>query len=767
MRSLLFRRKSHAGIAGILTFTLFACADHNGPIFPDVTASKSQLSSKVFGEGELLGNIYDEAGQRTTDTRYYFKVIAEDLETAARLNPNHFSNTMWADPSDTTVWMLNYTDPNGGGLCGRSEQDYMNGAGVYPEAHRPGPGLAPSGLEKHCIRPGKYRIQLIHNGSVVPGREFVIDYLAVAKTGTGSTLQITNQSRSGLIEYVEPANYDKTNPWTDTYLHFDLTGVGGHTETAVLHAQNIGTDTLKTSFTDDATLSGYDAEYFRFSVAASSTSWDRNGGQVTGEYLARLFYDVGFPNSADNQTNYYDPRSEYDPANSAAGVMRLHSFGTHVESSRMATVALEIKTPAESSDGPTNTSRPVSITRFACSPTFQSASSFRGADQYVGIGCSERGTNIRYSWEFEPGQWSPETADTLFDFLGYAALTPNPRPVRLKARSIAPGGITSISPPSFISLIDSVLTVTGPSDVWDKTTKTHTSNRPAQWFVRHNPDLDWFVESTQYVSSIQRIWPAGDYTVEVRGEDLRNSGFRRGRQSVTVTSGAMLSANSIASSNESSSENWGFFGGGPWISSGTAAAPRLLRFYELMGMHDQPSRFVTRDWVTALNGPAMEQANGFGVAYTRSATLSKDALLFDFTVTLPSGGGNFVFGMALDPDIGSSAADDESGYDASRGLVYAMDNSAAVGYMLLKGGKNAIYSVDQFGTRRFAPRQPNVAWQLQRTAGARLQNGRSDVQFVLSAAPASTATTYTVVLLRGATVAELQVRADEVLVNTQ
>lgn len=83
--------------------------------------------------------------------------------------------------------------------------------------------------------------------------------------------------------------------------------------------------------------------------------------------------------------------------------------------------------------------------------------------------------------------------------------------------------------------------------------------------------------------------------------------------------------------------------------------------------------------------------------------------------------------------------------------------------MILQGGKNALYSVDQFGTHRFAPLKANAAWQLQRTAGSRLQTGRSDVQFVLSAAATTGATTYTVVMVKGVALVDVQARADEVL----
>lgn len=128
----------------------------------------------------------------------------------------------------------------------------------------------------------------------------------------------------------------------------------------------------------------------------------------------------------------------------------------------------------------------------------------------------------------------------------------------------------------------------------------------------------------------------------------------------------MLNANTVSASNGMSAEDWGLFGGGPWLSSGTVNAPRLVRFYELMGMHDRSSRFVTRDWLSALSASALDEANGFSVSTTRSTVSLKNAMLLDFAVAPPIGGGSFAFGMALDPDLGSNAGDDENGYDATR-----------------------------------------------------------------------------------------------------
>lgn len=419
--------------------------------------------------------------------------------------------------------------------------------------------------------------------------------------------------------------------------------------------------------------------------------------------------------------------------------------------------------PDESADGAVNTTRSVSITRLACTPTLEGTNSYRSADQYVGVGCSARGAHIRYRWEFESGQWTPETADTLYDFLGFGTMSPNPRQVRLKVRNTSTGD-TSVSAPRPVSLVDAVLTASGPALVWDKGTKTYSSSAAAQWFERYNPQLSWTPVSAQYVTSVQRIWPVGNYTVDVRAEDLRSGVLRRGRQPVTVCSPGPCGLMAGPSEAQSGPLEWAFFGGGPWISWGTSASQQILRFYELMGMHDMPSLFTDRNWLSSKASNTID-AGAFRISFARREAGSSDALLVDFSVVPAEGTGSYVFGMALDPDVGTSAANDESGYDSNHRLVFAKDASSAVGYMLLKHAGNALYSVDQYGTHHFAPAARSVNWTAQRAKGVRLHGGLSDVQFVLSGGIETTTATYTLVVLRGSTLAELQSTADAVLAS--
>jgi hypothetical protein len=139
-----------------------------------------------------------------------------------------------------------------------------------------------------------------------------------------------------------------------------------------------------------------------------------------------------------------------------------------------------------------------------------------------------------------------------------------------------------------------------------------------------------------------------------------------------------------------------------------------------------------------------------------------DARVFEFAVT-PSEPGAYVFGMALDPDIGPNPADDASGYDATRGLVYAHDAGAAVGFLLRAGRANTAHSVQQYGVARPSPRLPADVWRAQRAGGVFLLTGARDVQLVVSATARNGPAQYTFAVIRAGTLADLQTKADAVI----
>lgn len=139
-----------------------------------------------------------------------------------------------------------------------------------------------------------------------------------------------------------------------------------------------------------------------------------------------------------------------------------------------------------------------------------------------------------------------------------------------------------------------------------------------------------------------------------------------------------------------------------------------------------------------------------------------DAKVVRFATTAP-GGTAHRFGLAIDPDLGVSAADDRSGYDGSRNLVYAYDDKGAVGFLILDGAKNASVYAEQYGSRRLAPRVVGEARTVHDRTGVQLASGRDDVQ-VLVWKPARRGTAdWTVIILRGDSRNAIGTLADEIL----
>lgn len=134
-----------------------------------------------------------------------------------------------------------------------------------------------------------------------------------------------------------------------------------------------------------------------------------------------------------------------------------------------------------------------------------------------------------------------------------------------------------------------------------------------------------------------------------------------------------------------------------------------------------------------------------------------DARLIRFKTSAPSGQAHR-FGMAVDPDIGRNAANDRSGFDAGRQLVFATDPAMVVGFMIVDATGDTSLSVRQFGARRLAPRVREDAWNTHRLPGVQLTEGEDDVQFLIWKDAVEGTAQWTLVILRGSSVADIQRR---------
>lgn len=318
---------------------------------------------------------------------------------------------------------------------------------------------------------------------------------------------------------------------------------------------------------------------------------------------------------------------------------------------------------------------------------------------------------------------------------------------------------------------DSVVTLSGRLFITDKANNLYQAklnsgpdSLSGWWFERWNPDLHWYPATAEPRYSMNRIWFAGNYTVELRQQDSTAARVRRGRLSITVCNpcGDLLLA--APGSTPTPDQSWSLFGGGPWLSWGTDWARDVVRFYDLQGMPDAPSRFTENSWLDSPGGSEDVSGAPWGVEWRPRPLSLPDARAFDFSTTSPGGAVPYAFGLALDPDLGRNAADDRAGYDASRGLVYVYDGERALGYLLRDAsGADALASVQQYGLARRGPVTRQEAWAAQRAPGVRLLPGSSDVQLLLSAPVRRDAATWTLVMVRAGDVAGLQARADTAL----
>ncbi|MGQ0560583.1 MAG: hypothetical protein ACT443_01765, partial [Gemmatimonadota bacterium] len=200
-------------------------------------------------------------------------------------------------------------------------------------------------------------------------------------------------------------------------------------------------------------------------------------------------------------------------------------------------------------------------------------------------------------------------------------------------------------------------------------------------------------------------------------------------------------------------------GAGPVVSY-SVGKPAVQLYYSLTGNHADGSPFNLPD--ASLDGAGQLVFGGSGsLVWAQQDVTSPDVNVTEYVLTPPSA--RTVFSMAYDLDLGSSAADDQSGYDPARQLVYTYDDDGAAGVVIRRAGSNAIEAVTQYGAKRFAPSTSDRVWTAQRNAGTHLLTGRDDVQFLISTAGVSVTTAFTVYLLRSADVASLKTLADQII----
>jgi hypothetical protein len=300
-----------------------------------------------FGEGELLGDVLLN-GLSTTDSGYYVFLETRNDETDSRLVI--WSGGMWVSPAkhNGRNFMFEWIDPRADGACGnltaylagdttaRSNELHWASATSPPVIRK----------ERHCIRPGQYRLYLSRNAAGEdPIKVVEFDYVPL-RGSPYSALPVTNTS-AGTTDNVEELDYDATSyAWSDVFIHFDVGNPGG-TDAATLYAENEGGDPYLTIFTDQPGLGGTPFDYFRFSSRASTSSTSG-----FGRLLSRLWWDGSF---ASDRSGFYDSHSQ------TTGLIRTHQF-TNVQVSVTRVVGLETMRPSEQPASAASVTRAVAIT---------------------------------------------------------------------------------------------------------------------------------------------------------------------------------------------------------------------------------------------------------------------------------------------------------------------------------------------------------------------------------------------------------------------
>ncbi len=185
-------------------------------------------------------------------------------------------------------------------------------------------------------------------------------------------------------------------------------------------------------------------------------------------------------------------------------------------------------------------------------------------------------------------------------------------------------------------------------------------------------------------------------------------------------------------------------GSGAWIGVRLPTGPHVDRLYSFTGGH------ATRApaWPNALAGdPETVQEAGSHGAFSppraifsrRPLTLDQDAYRVRFALEGGAPSNSFV-GIALDPELGTSAADDSLGFDEESGLVWVADrDSGAIAYLVTDLPRGTRLAVRQFSTRPDAWRPDPVS---DSAAYAELAAGETaltakpgDVRFLIAIGP--------------------------------
>lgn len=370
---------------------------------------------------------------------------------------------------------------------------------------------------------------------------------------------------------------------------------------------------------------------------------------------------------------------------------------------------------------------------------------WRMTDQYLTTSCGSTGTNIQYRWRFQAGgAWTSFSPDTLHEFFGHS--TADTFQVTVEVKDTSSGATEQFS--RDFEVRDQIMTISGPTYVTTKDVQTYQASSTANWFERYETSLEWYWAGWTTPTTYDRIWPAGDYTRRLRGEGGSGGAVGRDWLDVVVCHESVPGCGppvlvALDAGGEHLERGFPLFGGGPWI----VTDGDIVRFYDLTGGHDPGSPFADVDWVDAYGERHAASADGGSALTWNVAEATADTRRVRFSVD--GVGDVYTFGLALDPDVGRSPADDRSAYDAKTGAVVVHDNEEALAIALRAHGANDIQGIQQYGVRVAAPRAADELRRATQAAGVRLIHDPDDVQLLVRGSTASGVEEWTLLMARG------------------
>lgn len=463
-------------------------------------------SIKEADQGEILGNVY-ENGLHACDP-YSISLAPLGSETTNRLHMASFNGSGVADPLREV--MFEWWDPESGGQCRSTVgtvATYVSSGAMKAETTHV--AAAPGTKEGHCVRAGRYAF----SGA---GRSFTVDYIQVSR-------QDAYNAAIGKGEHIEATSYiDPDTPgaemYSDLWIHTDLTSTS-YSDAPVLHIQNATSAPYSATFTNDANPSGTSNDWFRFSVASSSSTWNIEGD---GTALARLYFDG---TDTTKSTGYYDPLWQ-----SPNPIMRVYRFPNPAPPYKDYVVGLELMRPDEAPNAGPTVTRTVRIysVPVACA-SFEGTTTWKVTDQIFNGSCSS-GASLEYRWRTEAGGgWTSYAASPLYDFGGHG--TAGSKQVTLEVRSTVTG-LTDDTTYTF-TVQDSVLTMTGPTYITDKLSKTYTANYSSYWIERVLPAGSWSSPIGPQVTK-NRIFGFACHDFHFRGYLTGGTALKRSRLIIQV-----------------------------------------------------------------------------------------------------------------------------------------------------------------------------------------------------------------------------------------